>query len=196
MLHATEGVWGIAADPWSVEAVADLLALKGRAHAKGLIVIGADVEMFSEEISVLDTDVQGRITQSWPGAVTWIVPTARFPAWVTGGRDTVGVRIPGHPQARALSQRFGGPLVSTSTNLAGQPPARRLLQARRFLCAHAARYPRSNRRIYLLPGETMGNAGPSEIRTLDGGRVRHAQDDGHPVEDQYPAGGNSSLEVC
>lgn len=195
VVHATEGVWGIAADPWNSAAVAGLLALKGRAHAKGLIVIGAEPEMFADEIADLDPTVQGRIAQSWPGPVTWIVPTVRFPVWVTGGRDTVGVRIPGHPQARALSQRFGGPLVSTSANLSGHPSARRWPQARRFLRILAARHPQPARRIYLLPGETMGSAGPSEIRTLDGGYLRRLQSDGYGPDDQNSVGGNSPMKV-
>ncbi len=197
VVHATEGVWGIAADPWNSAAVADLLALKGRARAKGLIVIGAEPEMFADEIADLDPVADSRIAQSWPGPVTWIVPTVRFPAWVTGGRDTVGVRIPGHPQARALSRRFGGPLVSTSANLSGHPSARRWPQARRFLRTLAARHPRLARCIYLLPGETMGSAGPSEIRTLDGGYLRRRQqNDEYGNDDQNSANGSSPMKVC
>jgi len=195
VVHATEGVWGIAADPWNSAAVADLLALKGRAQAKGLIVIGAEPEMFADEIADLDPAVHGRIAQSWPGPVTWIVPTVRFPVWITGGRQMVGVRIPGHPQARALSQRFGGPLVSTSANLSGQPSARRWPQARRFLRTLAARHPQLARRIYLLPGETMGSAGPSEIRTLDGGYLRRPQSDGYCADDHNSASGNSPMKA-
>ncbi len=187
VLHAAEGVWGIAADPWNSEAIADLLMLKGRAHAKGLIVIGAGAEMFADEISILDPAARDRIAQSWPGPVTWIVPTYRYPAWVTGRHHTVGIRVPGHPQARALSRLFGGPLVSTSANLSGRPPARRMLQATQFLHAPAGQRLRSRRRICLLPGETMGNAGPSEIRTLGGGYLRLRQGDGDGADGQSPA---------
>jgi L-threonylcarbamoyladenylate synthase len=186
VVHATEGVWGIAADPWNSAAIADLLLLKGRAHAKGLIVIGAEAEMFADEISSLDPAAQDRIAQSWPGPVTWIVPTDRYPAWVTGRHDTVGIRVPGHPQARALSRVFGGPLVSTSANLSGRPPARRVLQATQFVHALAGQRFRSRRRIYLLPGETMGNAGPSEIRTLSGEYLRLRQGDGDGADVQRP----------
>ncbi len=187
VLHAAEGVWGIAADPWNSEAIADLLLLKGRSHAKGLIVIGAEAEIFADDVSTLDPAAQDRIANSWPGPVTWIVPTDRFPAWVTGRHDTVGIRVPGHPQARALSRLFGGPLVSTSANLSGRPPARRRLQATQFLHAPAGRRLRSRRRIYLLPGETLGNAGPSEIRTVGGGYLRLRQGDGDGADDQSPA---------
>lgn len=196
VLHAAEGVWGIAADPWNSEAIADLLILKGRAQAKGLIVIGAEAKMFAGEISALDPAAQDSIAQSWPGAVTWIVPTDRYPAWVTGRHDTVGIRVPGHPQARALSRLFGGPLVSTSANLSGRPPARRMLQATRFLHAPAGQRLRSKRRIYLLPGETLGSAGPSEIRTLGGGYLRLRQGDRVGGVDQRPApAGRSPAKV-
>ena len=187
VLHAAEGVWGIAADPWNSDAIADLLMLKGRAHAKGLIIIGAEVGMFASEISTLDPAAQDRIAQSWPGPVTWIVPTDRYPAWVTGRHDTVGIRVPGHPQARALSGLFGGPLVSTSANRSGRPPARCMLQATQFFRSLDCQRLRSRRRIYLLPGEIMGNAGPSEIRTLSGGYLRLRRADGDGADGQSPA---------
>jgi L-threonylcarbamoyladenylate synthase len=61
---------------------------------------------------------------SWPGPNTWIVPaTARVPRWITGDHTGVAVRISAHPIVAALCENFGGPLVSTSANLSGQPPA-------------------------------------------------------------------------
>ncbi|WP_258078063.1 L-threonylcarbamoyladenylate synthase, partial [Xanthomonas arboricola] len=62
---------------------------------------------------------------SWPGPHTWILPiTAQVPRWVTGAHDGLAVRISAHPLVAALCAAWGGPLVSTSANLAGEPPAR------------------------------------------------------------------------
>lgn len=169
VLHATEGVWGLACDPWCAGAVERLLACKGRDAGKGLLLIGAAGVCFEPELSALGEDERARIEASWPGPVTWVVPNRRFPPWITGGRDTVAVRVPGHPQARALCRAFGGPLVSTSANRAGRPPARRRLQAAALL---AELRPRAGAPIHLLPGETLGRSGPSEIRTLSGERLR------------------------
>jgi L-threonylcarbamoyladenylate synthase len=177
VLHATEGVWGFACDPWNLEAVGRLLTLKDRSAAKGLIVIGAASECFAPELAGIDEAARARIEASWPGAVTWIIPNGRFPTWITGGRNSVAVRVPGHAQTRALCRAFGGPLVSSSANRAGRPPARRRLQAlalqkqlrRARNAAAAPEY------LYLLPGETLGRRGPSEIRTTTGARSRVAE---------------------
>ncbi|MCZ6855582.1 MAG: L-threonylcarbamoyladenylate synthase, partial [Gammaproteobacteria bacterium] len=163
VLHATEGVWGLACDPFDRLAVAALLHLKGRSIDKGLIVIGADVETFSQELIGLSDAQVSELRASWPGPVTWVLPTNRFPAWITGGRPSVATRVPAHDQARALCSAFGGPLVSTSANLSGRPPSRSSLQAVSVFHNHVD---------YRLPGEISGLTGPSEIRNLHGDLIR------------------------
>lgn len=152
--HASEGVWGLACDPFNREAVERILAIKGRAAAKGLIVVAGGQADFAKELEAVDDAVAARIRASWPGAVTWLVANQRFPAWITGGRNTVAIRVPGHEQARALAMGFGGPLVSTSANRAGEAPATTSSDVVRTLGAEID---------YLLPGETGGRQGPSRI---------------------------------
>lgn len=62
----------------------------------------------------------------WPGAVTLVLadPQGRYPEGVRGPEGTVGVRVSPHPVARALVEALGEPLVSTSANAPGEPPAR------------------------------------------------------------------------
>jgi L-threonylcarbamoyladenylate synthase len=163
--HATEGVWGLACDPDSRAAIGRLLHLKARAVDKGLIVIGASPTDFRDELWQLSQARRAQVCESWPGPVTWVLPSDRFAGWVTGGRDQVAVRVPGHPQARALCHAFGGPLVSTSANLAGRTPARSVLHARRSLRGGVD---------YFLPGEVLAPSGPSEIRTPGGPQLRSA----------------------
>ncbi|MCZ6619884.1 MAG: L-threonylcarbamoyladenylate synthase [Gammaproteobacteria bacterium] len=163
VLHATEGVWGLACDPYDPLAVAAVLHMKGRSIDKGLIVIGADTETFSEELMGLSDGQVGELETSWPGPTTWVLPSQRFPAWVTGGRSSVAVRVPAHDQARALCAAFAGPLVSTSANLSGLPPLRSRIRAVAVF---------KNRVDYVLSGETSGFSGPSEIRTLHGELIR------------------------
>jgi len=164
VLHATEGVWGLACDPFDPDAVARVLALKGRAPARGLIVIGAEAETFAPEIAALSPAVAKQVRASWPGADTWIVPNVRFPRWVTGARTTIAIRVPGHAQARALAARFGGPLVSTSANPSRRPPARTELHARRYF---------HDRVDCVLAGSTCGGGRPSRIRdAVSGQRLR------------------------
>ena len=151
MLHATEGVWGLACDPFDAQAVARLLALKRRPLAKGLIVIGASESCFTPELEALESSAERKmVVDAWPGAVTWILPNVRFPGWITGGRDAVAVRVPGHPQARALAEAFGGPLVSTSANRSGEPAPTSGLKARRQFPAEEFDRKRSERLTGLM----------------------------------------------
>lgn len=122
VLHATEGVWGLACDPFCEAAVARILAIKARAASKGLIVIGGTAEAFAPELASLTDAERDRVIAEWPGPVTWVLPGQRFPAWVRGEHAGIAVRVPGHPQARSLASQCG-PLVSTSANAAGAPPA-------------------------------------------------------------------------
>lgn len=160
--HATEGVWGLACDPFSEPAVARVLDIKGRAAAKGLVVIAAAAAAFASELDGLPLDRHRAVLRSWPGAVTWVVASRRFPDWVTGGRENVAVRVPGHAQARAVASAFGGPLVSTSANRAGAPPAQTAAEVDAALGSEID---------FLLPGETGGRTEPSRILDAATGAV-------------------------
>lgn len=121
VLHATEGVWGFACAPMSEVAVMKILQLKRRSIEKGLLLIGGEAAVFETELNT--HTLREDVLASWPGPHTWVLPNnSRFPAWVTGGRDTVACRVPGHRQARSLSKEVGGALVSTSANRSGEPP--------------------------------------------------------------------------
>jgi L-threonylcarbamoyladenylate synthase len=91
--------------------------------------------------------------------VTWLLPDpdARVPRWIKGDYATVAVRVSDHPLVGALCRAFGGPLVSTSANRAGQPPARSAAEVRLALGPALD---------YLLPGALGGRERPSEIRDL------------------------------
>lgn len=163
--HATEGVWGLACDPFNPAAVAQVLSLKGRSADKGLIVIAAAAAEFAEELDLLLSEAdRDRVTMTWPGATTWILPNNRFPAWITGASVGVAARVPGHAQARSLCETFAGPLVSTSANRSGHPP---------LLTALAVRREFGDEIDFLLPGGVGERTRASSIRrALDGERVR------------------------
>ena len=161
--HATEGVWGLACDPFNARAVGKLLRLKSRDPAKGLIVIAGEASKFAEELDVLDAGARDAILASWPGPVSWVVPSARFAAWITGDHASVAIRVPGHDQARALCRAFGGPLVSTSANPHGRASTADVLKVRKWF---------GGRLDYLVPGKTGDRVRASEIRTLAGKILR------------------------
>jgi L-threonylcarbamoyladenylate synthase len=159
----TEAVWGLSCDPWSRTAVRQLLALKGRSPAKGLILVGASQLQFEFLLAGLDPEQRRTLAASWPGPNTWLVPhRGLVPAWIHGDHDKVALRVSDHPVLRALCAAWGGPLVSTSANPAGSRPPRHYFQVRRYF---------DQRLDYLLPG-AVGNSGrPTVIRDLADGRV-------------------------
>ena len=161
--YPTEAVYGLGCDPFNEKAVMRLLAIKGRAVGKGLILIAADHAQLEPLLLPCSADTLAPVLESWPGPSTWILPAhPRVPVWLTGGSGGVAVRVTAHPLAANLCRRFGGPLVSTSANRCGRPPARTVLGARRAL---------GSRVDYFLSGPTGGGAGPSEIRDAIDGRL-------------------------
>lgn len=140
-----------------------MLALKRRLAHKGLILIAADFAQLAPFLRPLTPAELGRLHASWPGPHTWLVPARRgTPRWLRGRHDTLAVRVTAHPLAAALCRACGHPLVSTSANLSGRPPARSALATRRQLGRHLDA---------LLPGPTGGAARPTAIRNLRTGRT-------------------------
>lgn len=163
--YPTEAVWGLGCDPFDETAVMRLLAIKQREVAKGLILIAGERAQLDGllEWNALPAERLGAVNASWPGPNTWIVPaTAHVPRWITGAHLGVAVRVSAHPIVVALCQAFGGPIVSTSANRAGEPPAFRrdaldpaLLDLLDGVCE----------------GETGGLEAPSAIRDALSGAV-------------------------
>ncbi len=123
--YPTEAVYGLGCDPNDREACERIFELKQRTPDMGLILIASQIGQF-EQFLVDLSDAQGATLQSsWPGPITWLVPdNGVAPNWITGGQGTLALRVTDHPVAAALCESFGGPLVSTSANPHGHPPAR------------------------------------------------------------------------
>ncbi|MBT8409847.1 MAG: Sua5/YciO/YrdC/YwlC family protein, partial [Alphaproteobacteria bacterium] len=106
--YPTEAVFGIGCDPLNPHAVAQLLALKRRPFDKGLILLAAHRSQLDYFVADLPPDVEDRVAPTWPGPVTWVLPARpATPEWITGGRDTVAVRVTAHPVAKRLSAAAG-----------------------------------------------------------------------------------------
>lgn len=159
----TEAVFGLSCDPFAGAAVQRLLAIKQRPMHKGLIVVAASEEQLLPLLAPLPAAQRALLSAGWPGPNTWVLPNRGvFPGWITGGKDTVAVRVSAHPVVRALCLAFGGALVSTSANRAGRPPARSAVAVRARLGGLIDG---------VVPGETGTNRNPTVIRELATGRV-------------------------
>lgn len=131
--YPTEAVYGLGCDPLDGDAVARVLRLKGRSAALGVILIAADSEQLDPYVEWPGGRVPAAVRRDWPGFVTWVVPARRgVPEWLTGGRNTLAVRVTAHPAAAALCRGYEGPLVSTSANPHGLSPARTPLKVRTY----------------------------------------------------------------
>jgi len=164
--YPTEAVWGLGCDPWDVQAVARVLALKQRDPAKGLILIAGNLAQVQPWLDTLSAPQQKTLADSWPGPRTWLVPdTAIAPPWVRGDHASIALRVSDHPLVQALCEAFGGPIVSTSANPAGKAPARTGFDVRRYFGGELD---------MIVPGQTGGRNRPTEIRDLITGEIaRH-----------------------
>ena len=119
----TETVYGLAANAGDARAVAAVYAAKGRPAFNPLIAHVTDVGM-ARRIAVFDARAERLAATFWPGPLTLVLPVADATAvcdLARAGLDTVAVRAPAHPMARALLEAFGGPLVAPSANRSGRP---------------------------------------------------------------------------
>jgi len=155
--YPTEAVWGLGCDPWNALAVQRLLQLKNREAAKGLILVAASIEQFDFLLDELPELWLDRLASTWPGPHTWLVPhRQRLPAWITGSHETVALRVSAHPLVQSLCS-VCGPLVSTSANPAGRPPARSRLRVQQYF---------PDQLDGVLAGALGGRRNPSTIRDL------------------------------
>jgi L-threonylcarbamoyladenylate synthase len=116
----TETVYGLAACALQESAVHRIFDVKGRPRSHPLIVhlsSSADYHQWG-----LFNEVAESLAQSfWPGPLTLLVPrTSHVPDWVTGGRDTVALRVPNHSLAQELLTRTNTGLVAPSANKFGK----------------------------------------------------------------------------
>jgi L-threonylcarbamoyladenylate synthase len=117
----TETVYGLAADASNPDAVRRIFAAKGRPADHPLIVHVASANELAHWAREIPASAVRLATTCWPGPLTLLVPKAEhvLPI-VTGGRTTVGVRVPAHPLATELLERFGGGLAAPSANRFGK----------------------------------------------------------------------------
>lgn len=117
----TETVYGLAADAANETAVRRIFATKGRPADHPLIVHIAAADELHRWAATVPAPAAVLAETCWPGPLTLLVPKADhvLPV-VTGGRDTIGIRVPAHPVAAELLRRFGGGLAAPSANRFGQ----------------------------------------------------------------------------
>ena len=118
----TETVYGLAADALNGEAVANIFKAKGRPMDNPLIVHIADLSQVDDLVAFVPPVLEDLAKAFWPGPLTVIMEKSDLiPDEVSAGLDTVAIRMPSHPVARAIIKAAGTPLAAPSANTSGMP---------------------------------------------------------------------------
>ncbi|WP_227267620.1 L-threonylcarbamoyladenylate synthase [Roseobacter weihaiensis] len=118
----TETVYGLGADARNGRAVAAIFEAKGRPSFNPLIVHVPNVEA-AKALCIWSDAAEGLAMHFWPGPLSMVLPLRAdhgLSSLVTAGLPTVALRVPAHPAAQALLQRFAGPVAAPSANPSGR----------------------------------------------------------------------------
>src|SRR5438445_5234117 len=119
----TDTLYGVGADAFNPDAVASLLAAKGRGRDMPVPVLVGSWHTIDGLVSWVPGDARKLIEAFWPGGLTLVVEHAPSLAWDLGdARGTVALRMPLHPVALDLLAETG-PLAVSSANRSGMAPA-------------------------------------------------------------------------
>lgn len=118
----TETVYGLAANALDRDAVLGIFRAKNRPADNPLIVHISSLDQLSQVVRKVPRHALELAEKFWPGPLTLVMPRAScIGDEVTGGLDTVGVRMPSNEHARAIIDAAGVPLAAPSCNLSGKP---------------------------------------------------------------------------
>ena len=118
----TETVYGLAANALDGNACARIFEAKGRPVDNPLIVHISELSQWDTLVREIPENARRLAETYWPGPLTIILPKAEcIPDAVSPGLDTVSVRFPAHPVAKAVISAAGVPLAAPSANLSGRP---------------------------------------------------------------------------
>ena len=164
----TDTVYGLAASPFSEKAVARLFAIKGRPRDMALPLLLADYTELLRCAYDIPELAWELAEEFWPGALTLVLRKAgRIPDTVSGGRQTIAVRVPNHEVPRAIARELGGPITGTSANRTGRP-APTTADGVRDELGHAI--------DMLIDGGRSDGGLPSTVLDVSGGQPRILRD--------------------
>lgn len=117
----TETVFGIGACLDRPEAIKQIFKIKDRPTNKPLQILISNLRQ-ARQLGKFNKKMMALAKENWPGPFTFVVKqTGKVPKIVTGGKGTVGLRMPDHKVALALIKK-AGPIVATSANISGKKP--------------------------------------------------------------------------
>lgn len=123
--YPTEAVFGFGCNPLNQESLAKVIEIKKRDLSKGLILVASNLSQLLPfiEIDKIPDYIWEDLKRLWPGPFTFIVPCSSLvPQLLSGGRNTIAVRVSSHPTVQKLCKLADMALVSTSCNVSGKEP--------------------------------------------------------------------------
>lgn len=151
------GLSCLALNPASVERIYEI---KGRSENKPLVVLAANPRML-DLLSISVKQITS-VEKYWPGPLTLICDAISAPEWLHRGTQTLAVRIPAESRLIQLISRIG-PIVSTSANPSGQPPAATVEAAQAYF---------GDKLDFYVNGGDFSDRMPSTIVKHDNGRLQ------------------------
>ena len=124
----TETVYGLAACATNASAVAHIYKIKARPASNPLPLLVADL-IAAREFAHISPMAETLAAAFWPGPLTLVLPLkdgTGLAAGVTGGKDSIALRVPDHPVIQQLLQCVKAPMVLTSANFSGKPSPTRV----------------------------------------------------------------------
>ncbi len=129
IVYPTDTVYGLGCDAANAAACDRVRQLKGRPADLSFIVLAADLAMLATVADVTDAAIGRAVNALVPGPVTFILRATTVGRRSGAKSDgTIAVRVPAYPFCEALTRGLGRPIVSTSVNFHGAPPARSLTE--------------------------------------------------------------------
>ena len=160
----TDTLYGLAADPLDEGAVRRIFRLKGRPAGNPIPLLLSDPEDLYRWAVRIPESARRLTDRLWPGPLTLVLRRSEeVPDVVTGGGDTVGLRVPDHTVPRSISRMLGAPLTGTSANRTGSPG---------LSTAHAVRRQLSDDVDFVVDGVSGQDGRPSTVVDLSGDRPR------------------------
>lgn len=183
----TETVYGLAANALNPEAVLKIYETKGRPAFNPLIVHVHDAEEFSKYATFVHPIIRKLAAEFSPGPLTYVLPKKSIvPDIVTGGGDTVALRVPGHPLTLKLLSELEFPLAAPSANPFGYISP--------VLADHVAE--QLNGKIpYILDGGHSMIGLESTVVTVEDNKVVVLRIGGVPLEDLHEFIGELELRI-
>lgn len=156
VIFPTDTAFGIGCRIDDEKAVERLFALRKRPVSKATPVLASSLDMLRPFLQPIDEEIEEKLIQPyWPGGLTIVLRclTQKVPAMVRN-EDTLGVRVPNHPEVLQLIEKVGVPIIGTSANFAGEATPYRFEDLDRELVQLVD---------YVMPGETLSQKASTVI---------------------------------